>query len=65
LVMVPALLSHATLDPEVRRRMGVTDGLVRMAVGLEATADLIADIDQALDGLSDAATLADCAQLAG
>ena len=65
LVMVPALLSHATLDPEVRRRMGVTDGLVRMAVGLEATADLIADIDQALNGLSDAATLADCAQLAG
>lgn len=55
LVMVPALLSHATLDPEVRRAMGVTDGLVRMAVGLESTADLIADIDQALDGLSDGA----------
>jgi len=52
--MVPALLSHATLDPEVRRRMGVRDGLVRMAVGLESTADLIADIDQALDGLSNA-----------
>lgn len=65
LVMVPALLSHATLDPEVRRRMGVTDGLVRMAVGLESTADLIADIDQALDGLYGTATLADCAQLAG
>lgn len=64
LVMVPALLSHATLDAEVRRRMGVTDGLVRVAVGLESTADLIADIDQALDGLSDAETLAECAQLA-
>jgi len=65
LVMEPALLSHATLDPEVRRAMGVTDGLVRMAVGLEATADLIADVDQALDRLCDSATLHDCAQLAG
>ena len=58
LVMVPALLSHATLDPEVRRAMGVTDGLVRMAVGLESTADLIADIDQALGGLGQAESAA-------
>ncbi|HEX6660740.1 MAG TPA: PLP-dependent aspartate aminotransferase family protein [Sphingomicrobium sp.] len=51
LVMVPALLSHATLDPAVRRSMGVSDGLVRMAVGLESTADLMGDVDQALDRL--------------
>ena len=63
LVMVPALLSHATLHAAERRAMGVTDGLVRMAVGLESATDLIADIDQALDGLRDAATLAE--QLAG
>ena len=51
LVMVPALLSHATLEPEVRRAMGVTDGLVRMAVGLESLHDLLDDIDAALEGL--------------
>lgn len=62
LVMVPALLSHATLDPAVRGAMGVTDGLVRMAVGLEATADLIADIHQALDGLGHAQIAARSAQ---
>jgi cystathionine beta-lyase/cystathionine gamma-synthase len=65
LVMVPALLSHATLHSAERRAMGVTDGLVRMAVGLEATADLIADVDQALATLSDSAALTDCAELAG
>ena len=33
---------------EVRRQMGIADGLVRLSVGLEDTADLIADFDQAL-----------------
>jgi cystathionine beta-lyase/cystathionine gamma-synthase len=35
---------------EDRRRLGIGDGLVRLAVGVEATEDLIADLDQALRG---------------
>lgn len=48
LVTRPALTSHAGLDPEVRRGLGIGDGLVRMSVGLEAADDLIADVQQAL-----------------
>jgi cystathionine beta-lyase/cystathionine gamma-synthase len=48
LVTRPAQTSHAGLDPEVRRRLGIGDGLVRMSVGLEDADDLIADLRQAL-----------------
>lgn len=48
LIQHPASMTHADLDPEVRRRTGITDGLVRLSVGLEAVDDLIADLDQAM-----------------
>jgi cystathionine beta-lyase/cystathionine gamma-synthase len=48
LVTRPALTSHAGLDPEVRRGLGIGDGLVRMSVGLEDPDDLLADLQQAL-----------------
>ncbi|MCA9649769.1 MAG: aminotransferase class I/II-fold pyridoxal phosphate-dependent enzyme [Myxococcales bacterium] len=48
LVTRPALTSHAGLDPELRRRLGIADGLVRMSVGLEDPRDLIDDLEQAL-----------------
>jgi cystathionine beta-lyase/cystathionine gamma-synthase len=48
LITRPALTSHAGLSPEVRKTMGVTDTLIRLSVGLEATEDLIQDFDQAL-----------------
>lgn len=48
LVTRPAATSHAGLDPEERRRAGITDGLVRMSVGLEATEDLVEDLESAL-----------------
>ena len=48
LVTRPALTSHAGLDPEVRRGLGIGDGLVRMSVGLEDPRDLIEDLRQAL-----------------
>lgn len=44
----PALTSHAGMSPQDRLRVGITDGLIRMSVGIEATADLIADFAQAL-----------------
>ena len=48
LVTHPATMTHANLDPEERARLGITDGLVRLSVGLETLDDLIADLDQAL-----------------
>ena len=49
LVEQPALMSHFELDPVERQAIGVSDGLVRYAVGIEDAADLIADVAQALD----------------
>ncbi|ETW92852.1 MAG: hypothetical protein ETSY1_41835 [Candidatus Entotheonella factor] len=44
----PAATSHAGMSPEDRQKVGVTDSLVRVSVGIEATEDLVADFDQAL-----------------
>lgn len=48
LISVPSLMTHASVPPEMRERMGVTDGLVRLSVGIEDCDDLIEDLDQAL-----------------
>jgi cystathionine gamma-synthase/methionine-gamma-lyase len=48
LVLYPAGSSHRALDAEARRRVGIGDGLVRLSVGIEDPADIIADLDQAL-----------------
>ncbi len=45
----PATTSHSGLSPEERAEMGITDGLVRVSVGIENTNDLIEDFRQALD----------------
>jgi cysteine-S-conjugate beta-lyase len=44
----PATMSHASMPPSERERRGITGGLVRLSVGLEAAEDLIADVEQAL-----------------
>ncbi|GEO82682.1 trans-sulfuration enzyme family protein [Pararhodospirillum oryzae] len=48
LVGHPATMSHASLPPERRAALGLTDSFVRLSVGIEDEADLIADLDQAL-----------------
>ncbi|MFC3878802.1 trans-sulfuration enzyme family protein [Algoriphagus namhaensis] len=45
----PASTTHSKLSPEERARVGITDGLVRISVGLEHPEDIINDIDRALD----------------
>ncbi len=50
LISHPATMTHAAVEPDVRRRIGITDGLVRLSVGLEDPADLLEDIDVALRG---------------
>jgi cystathionine beta-lyase/cystathionine gamma-synthase len=49
LISHPATMTHASVDAEKRDRLGITDGLVRISVGLEDTDDIIADLDQALE----------------
>jgi methionine-gamma-lyase len=48
LVLHPATMSHRGLDPEVRRAEGITDGLVRMSVGIEDVDDILEDVERAL-----------------
>lgn len=45
----PATMSHGTLTPEERRRIGITDGTLRLSVGIEDVEDLIEDLRTALD----------------
>ena len=47
-VLHPATASHRAVDPAERARMGITDGTVRVSVGIEDPYDIVADIDQAL-----------------
>ena len=48
LITHPATTTHQRLKPEVRAELGISDGMVRLSAGLEAAADLIADLDAAL-----------------
>jgi len=49
LISHPATMTHASVDEAKRQRIGITDGLVRISVGIEDTDDIIADLDQALE----------------
>jgi cystathionine beta-lyase/cystathionine gamma-synthase len=44
----PAIMTHASLPPDVLAKGGITGGLIRLSVGIEDEADLLADLDQAL-----------------
>jgi len=48
LISHPATMTHAALGAKGRKEIGITDGLVRLSVGIENVADIIADLDQAL-----------------
>jgi cystathionine beta-lyase/cystathionine gamma-synthase len=49
LISHPATMTHASVPAEVRERVGITDGLIRISVGIEDVEDLISDLDQALN----------------
>jgi cystathionine beta-lyase/cystathionine gamma-synthase len=49
LISHPASMTHASVPAEERNRIGITDGLVRISVGIEDIEDIIADLDRALD----------------
>ena len=54
----PATASHRDLSPARRRDLGISEGLIRISVGIENVKDIIADIDQALAALSETRPLA-------
>jgi cystathionine beta-lyase/cystathionine gamma-synthase len=51
LVCHPATMTNVAIGKEGRARLGITDGLIRISVGLEDAADIIADLDQALHAI--------------
>ena len=48
LISHPATMTHAGVGEEVRRKIGITDGMVRISVGIENVEDILGDLDQAL-----------------
>ena len=44
-------MTHASIPPEIREEIGISDGLVRLSVGIESLDDLIQDLEVALKGL--------------
>ena len=54
LVTIPVITSHAMVLPEERKRMGITDQLIRLAIGIENVEDLIADLEQAFAAIAPA-----------
>jgi cystathionine gamma-lyase len=48
LAEIPALMTHASVPPELRATLGISDYLIRLSVGLETDTDLVQDLEQAL-----------------
>ena len=48
LVCHPATMTHAAIPYEVRQKIGITDGLIRLSIGIESIDDILADIDRAI-----------------
>lgn len=51
LIAHPATMTHAAMDPEARAAAGLTDGLLRLSIGIETSDDLIADLEAAFTAL--------------
>ena len=57
LVEHPAIITHASVDADAREALGITDGLVRISVGIEDVDDLIGDLDQAQGAIAGTSTV--------
>ncbi len=55
LVAHPATMTHAAMEPEARAKAGISDSLLRLSVGIEDPADLVADVQEGLDRAQSAA----------
>jgi cystathionine gamma-lyase len=54
LISHPATMTHASVNPDMRLKLGISDGLVRLSCGVEELDDLLADLEQAFDSLPQA-----------
>jgi cystathionine beta-lyase/cystathionine gamma-synthase len=52
LISHPASMTHASVEPERRKKLGIQDSLVRLSVGIEDVDDLLADLEQALSSVA-------------
>jgi cystathionine gamma-synthase len=52
LVSIPVLTSHAMINPDHRKKMGVTEQLIRLSVGIENADDLVTDLEHALEAVA-------------
>jgi cystathionine gamma-lyase len=55
LIEHPAIMTHASVPPETRRRLGIDDGLIRASVGIESAEDLVEDLERGLSAAARAA----------
>lgn len=53
LVCHPASMTHASIPYETRQKVGITDGLIRLSVGIESSKDILDDLEQAISGSSE------------
>jgi cystathionine beta-lyase/cystathionine gamma-synthase len=51
LISHPASMTHASVPPEMRATLGITDGLVRLSCGVEEVEDLLADLERGFDAM--------------
>jgi cystathionine gamma-synthase len=49
----PVSMTHASMDPELRQKAGITENLIRLSIGLESIEDILADLSQALEKLAE------------
>ena len=49
LVCHPATMTHASIPKDIREKVGITDGLIRLSVGIEKVEDIISDLNAAID----------------
>lgn len=51
LIEHPAIMTHASIPADIRAKLGISDGLIRLSVGIESKADLLADLARAFDAV--------------
>jgi len=51
LIEHPAIMTHASIPPDIRAELGISDSLIRLSVGIEDIDDLIGELDRALAGV--------------
>ncbi len=49
LVCHPSSMTHASIPEDIRKKVGITDGLIRLSVGIEDIEDILADLSQAIE----------------